>query len=185
MFLGLINKSNNKAFEELLMQYTDSLFNFAYRMTQNSQDAEDLVQESSIRAFKYFHKFKTGTNFKSWIMTILRNTFINKYRKASKEPPKVALEKVEGFVPATNVSGAEEEVFGEKMQYIVKDLPEELRTTLSLFYLDGFAYKDISNIMNVPIGTVMSRLYTARQTLKKKLIKYDKKENIKNELPGN
>lgn len=172
-----ISKVQTKDFEERLMQYADALFNIAYSMTRNSHDAEDLVQETGLRALRYYDKFKKDTNFRAWIMTIMRNIFINKYRKKAKEPQKVALDKVTGFVPVADVSGAQEEVFSENMKLYISELPEELRTTLTLFYVSGFAYKDIAGIMDVPIGTVMSRLYTARQMLKKKLSLRNKQES--------
>jgi RNA polymerase sigma-70 factor (ECF subfamily) len=176
---------NSSEFEELLMQNIDSIYNLALRMTFNSQDAEDLVQETSIRAFNYFSHFKKGTNFRAWIMTIMRNLFINRYRKKTREPQSVALDKVVGFVPVPQVSGAGEEIFSEKMKYIISELPEELRTTLVLFYVNGFAYKDIARIMDVPIGTVMSRLYTARQMLKKKLAHFKEEGISRHGLPEN
>ena len=185
MVTSWLNPGEQKEFEEQLMQNADSLFNLAYRMTQNSQDAQDLVQETSLRALRYFGKFKKGTNFRAWIMTIMRNVFNNQYRKTAKEPHKVALDKVTGFVPVADVSGADEEIFSEKMKVYISELPEELRTTLTLFYVDGFAYKDIASIMDVPIGTVMSRLYTARQMLKKKLTLRNKQGSFQDGLSEN
>ena len=184
---AVFNRSSGsqKQFEDLLMQSTDALFNLAYRMTNNSQDAEDLLQETSLRAYRYFGRFKEGTNFRAWIMTIMRNMYINRYRKKVKEPHKVALDKVTGFIPIADVSGADEEIFSENMKIYINDLPEEIRTTLTLFYVDGFSYKEIAEIMDVPIGTVMSRLYTARQMLKKKLTHRNKQGSFQNGLPEN
>ena len=132
--LDWIKINRQKEFEDLLMQNTDALYNLAFRMAGNSHDAEDLIQETSLRAYRYFGKFKEGTNFRAWIMTIMRNIYINRYRKKSREPQKVALDKVSGFVPIANVSGADEEIFSENMKLYISEIPEEIRTTLTLFY---------------------------------------------------
>jgi len=165
-----------KEFEERVLEHLDSLYNLALRMTQNKQDAEDLVQEAVLRAYRFFYKFETGTNFKAWIMTILRNIYINQYRKRIKEPLKVEFEEVENFISFPEITGSQEEIFSETLKPLIDKLPEELRTTITLFYVDGFSYKEIAKVMNCPVGTVMSRLYTARQILKKQLGKVTKKE---------
>lgn len=159
----------SKEFEEQLLECTDSMYNLAYRLTLNRDDAYDLVQDAAMRGFRYYYQFKRGTNFKGWILTILRNNFINKYRKKKREPAKVNFDLVESFVGAPEVNGATEEIFGESVQKSIDQLPEEMRTTITLFYVDGFAYKEIAEIMKCPIGTVMSRLYMAKQLLKRKL----------------
>lgn len=156
-------------FQELLLGNMDSMYNLAYRLTYNREDANDLVQEASLRAFRFFDKFEKGTNFKAWILTILRNLFINKYRKKVKEPTKVHYDELENFIGAPAIHGAAEEVFGENMQKSVDQLPEELKTAVILYYVDGFSYKEMAKIMKCPIGTVMSRLFMARQLLKKHL----------------
>jgi RNA polymerase sigma-70 factor (ECF subfamily) len=171
----LKNKRLKREFEEMILEHIDSLYNFAIRMAQNRQDAEDLVQEASLRAYSNFGKFRQGTNFKAWIMTILRNIYINEYRKKIKEPQKVGFEEVEEFVSLPEINGAQEEIFSESIKDSIDKLPEELRTILTLFYADGFSYKEIAEIMDCPVGTVMSRLYTARQILKKRLSKCGRK----------
>lgn len=157
------------------MEHIDALYNVAFRMTLNSHDAEDLVQETTLRAYRFFYKFKTGTNFKAWILTILRNLYINEYRKKTKEPQKVEFEKVENFISLPEVSGLQEEIFCETIKSSMNKLPEELRVTLTLFYVEDLSYKEIAEIMDVPIGTVMSRLYTARQILKKQISTFAEK----------
>lgn len=169
MFFWARNKSLKREFEEKILEHIDSLYNLAIRMTQNKQDAEDLVQEASLRAYRYFDKFKPGTNFKAWIMTIARNIYINDYRKKLKEPQKIDFEEVQNSIGLSEISGAQEEIFSESIQAVIDNLPEELRTTIILFYVEGFSYKELAGIMDIPIGTVMSRLYTARQILKKRL----------------
>ena len=176
MFYWARNKSLKREFEEKILEHIDSLYNLAIRMTQNEQDAEDLVQEASLKAYRHFDKFKPGTNFKAWIMTILRNLYINKYRKKLKEPVKIEFEEVENFISLPEISGVHEEIFSEMIRNSVDKLPQELRMVITLFYVDGFTYKEIAKITEVPLGTVMSRLYTARQILKRQLSKSMLKE---------
>lgn len=176
MFNWPQNKELKREFEEKISENIDSLYNLAIRMTQNKQDAEDLIQESVLRAYRFFHKFEKGTNFKAWIMTILRNIFINEYRKKRKEPQMVDFEKVKDFISLPEINGVQEEIFSEKTKSSIDRLSEELRTTLTLFYTENFSYKEMAKIMDVPVGTVMSRLYTARQILKKQLSAYGRKE---------
>jgi len=182
VFYWARNKSLKREFEEKILEHIDSLYNLAIRMTQNEQDAEDLVQEASLKAYRHFDKFKPGTNFKAWIMTIARNIYINCYRKKLKEPQKIEFEAVEDFIALTEISGAQEEIFSENIKSSIDRLPEELRTTIMLFYAEGFSYKEIAKIMDVPMGTVMSRLYTARQTLKRQLSAYERKRSSKDGL---
>ena len=165
-----------KEFEENLLAHMDSLYNFAYRLTRNRQEAEDLLQEASFRGFKAYHKFIEGTNFKAWMFTILRNIYINEYRKKSREPIKVNYEEVENFITLPEFTGFEEELFSEVLQQSLNQLPEELRSTLMLFYVEGLPYKEIAEVMKCPIGTVMSRLFMARQCMKKKMIQLAQKE---------
>jgi len=163
-----------KDFEEKILECIDSLYNLALRMTQHKQDAEDLTQEAVLRAYRFLTKFEEGTNFKAWIMAILRNVFINEYRRKTKEPQKIEFEKVEDFITIPEISGVQEEIFTENIKSSIDKLPEELRTTIILFYAEDFSYKEIAKIMDVPVGTVMSRLYTARQALKRQLSAYEK-----------
>lgn len=181
MFDWVRNKRLKKEFEERILEHIDSLYNVAIRMAHNRHDAEDLVQEAALRAYRNFNKFRQGTNFKGWIITILRNIYINEYRKKIKEPIKIGFEDVEDFISLPEIRGAQEEIFSENMKSLIDKLPEEIRSTIMLFYAEGFTYKEIAKIMDVPIGTVMSRLYTARQILKRQLSIYARREN-KNEL---
>lgn len=176
MFGFARSKNLKKEFEEKVLETVDALYNRAMQLTQNRQDAEDLVQETTLRAYRYFHRFERGTNFKAWIMTILRNLYINKYRKKLKEPVKVEFGEVENFISLPEISGAQEEIFSEIIRSSIDKLPKDLRMVISLFYVDGFTYKEIAKIIEVPLGTVMSRLYTARQILKRHLSKSILKE---------
>ena len=166
-----------KEYQELVLENMNSMYGLAYRMTQNHEDANDLVQEASLRGYRFFGKYEKGTNFKAWILTVLRNIFINQYRKRVKEPYKVNYDDVESFVSLPEISGFEEEVFGEDVQRSLDSMPEEMRTAINLFYVEGLSYKEIAGVMGCPVGTVMSRLHTARQLLKKKLSMLAKKEH--------
>lgn len=175
MFKSFTSEESQESFEENLLKHLDSLYNFAYRFTRNRQEAEDLVQEASLRGFKFCHKFAEGTNFKAWMFTIVRNIYINDYRKKSREPIKVDYEEVENFISLSEFTGFEEELFSETLQQSLNQLSEELRTTLVLFYVEDLSYKEIAEIMKCPVGTVMSRLFMARQCMKKKMIQLTKR----------
>ncbi|MCA9409292.1 MAG: sigma-70 family RNA polymerase sigma factor [Candidatus Omnitrophica bacterium] len=170
MFQFNQKNKDNIEFEENLMQSFNSLYNLAYRLTMNREEANDLVQEASLRAFRFYNKYEQGTNFKAWILTILRNTFINQYRKINREPSKVNYHDLENYVSSESLSSLQDEVFGESLQKSIDLLPEELKSVINLFYVEGFSYKEIAQVMRCPIGTVMSRLHTARQILKQRLI---------------
>jgi len=170
------NKKLKREFQEKILEHIDSLYNVALHMTKDKQNAQDLVQETALRAYRFFHRFEAGTNFKAWVMTVLRNIYINDYRKKIKEPAHIEFEEVEDFISLPQINGAQEEIFSETMQSLINELPQDLTTTLTLFYVDSFSYKEIAQIMSCPIGTVMSRLYTARQILKRQLSKYVEEE---------
>lgn len=178
MFNWRINKKIKEELKEDVLRHIDSLYNAALGMTRNKEDAEDLVQEAALRAYRFYHKFRQGSNFKAWIITILRNTYINEYRKRIKEPVKVEFEALEDSISLPGINRPAEGIFSEALKLSVDKLPEELRTTITLFYIEDLAYKEIAGIMNVPVGTVMSRLYTAREILRKSLSTYAKKREI-------
>ena len=158
------------SFEEKIAQNLSPLYNFVFYLTRNREDAQDLVQEATLRAYRFFHRYRQGTNFKAWIFTIARNLFINEYRRRKKEPGKIPLGgESESFIQLPQNISVQEEILIEQLKLAVDELPQELREAITLFYLEGFSYKDIAQIMDVPLGTVMSRLFTARQVLKKKM----------------
>jgi len=200
-------------FEAVAMPFVDSLYNTAYRMTRNAQDAEDLVQETYLKAYRYYDKFQEGTNFKAWLFKILKNTFINNYRKRQKTPPQSDFADIEDAFESqvseefsAQVKGPEEEFFdrvlteaarraihgaepdGETLKRLAeKDellqgdvLDENLKKALDdldlaykvpviLADLEGFSYKEIAEILEVPLGTVMSRLYRGRKNLEERM----------------
>jgi len=167
-------------FEQEALRHIDLLYNSAVQMTGNQADAEDLVQETFVKAFKFFHKFRTGTNCKAWLFKIMRNTFINSFRKKAKEPSKVSFEEVEKFYPDQEPKyelpideSDQEHMFDELLEDDVKQaldaLPLEFRMSVILSDIEGFSYQEIARIMECPIGTVRSRLSRARKMLQKRL----------------
>lgn len=168
-------------FQNEAVPHMDALFNFALRMTGDSDDASDLVQETYMRAFRFFDKFERGTNAKAWLFRIMKNTYINSYRKNSKTPEKVDYEDVENFYenvkPSTTEDAhLEKDIFDnlldDEVQNAITKLPEDFRTVVILADLEGFTYEEISDFIDCPIGTVRSRLHRARKMLYANLYDY-------------
>ena len=164
------------------MPYMDALYSAAMRMTRNPADAEDLVQETFLRAYRGFGGFKDGTNLKAWLYKILTNTFINTYRAKKRRPEETEFDDVEeyslygrmgGLEAANNERTPETEVLDAMPDEVVKEalesLPEQFRMAVLLADVEGFSYKEIADIMEVPIGTVMSRLHRGRKQLQRRL----------------
>jgi RNA polymerase sigma-70 factor, ECF subfamily len=169
-------------FAEQAMEYMGSLYSAALRMTRNPSDAEDLVQETYLKAYRAFGSFQEGTNLKAWLYRILTNTFINSYRARRRRPEQTELDDVEDLYLYRRLGGleavsagrsAEEEVlehFTEsEVKEAVESLPEQFRMAVLLADVEGFSYKEIADILEVPIGTVMSRLHRGRRALQKAL----------------
>ncbi len=172
-------------FAEQAMQHMSSLYSGALRMTRNPADAEDLVQETYLKAYRGFGGFQEGTNLKAWLYRILTNTFINNYRAKKRRPEESELDEVEdlylyrrlGGLEAAEVGrSAEDELLDHVTDSEVKDaiesLPEKFRVAVLLADVEGFSYKEIAQILDVPIGTVMSRLHRGRKGLQKALYTY-------------
>ena len=175
-----------KLFEQIAFEHINAMYSTALRVTRNQQDAEDLVQETFLKAYKNFHHFEPGTNFKAWIFRILMNTFINKYHKDQKNPVSVEFEKVEHTVEQilsddeiktvlTNRNKFRE-LFDDEIVHAIENMPEDYRLCVLLCDIENFSYNEISEMLNVPIGTVMSRISRGRKILQKSLLDYAKKE---------
>jgi len=175
-------RQDDDEFEAVAMPFVDSLYNTALRMARNAEDAEDLVQEAYLKAYKYYDKFEPGTNFKAWLFKILKNTFINSYRKKQRTPPQSDFAEIEDAFEnqvhdaAQTVKGPEQEllegVLDEDVQRAIDELPDDYRMAIVLADLEGFSYKEIAQILEVPLGTVMSRLYRGRKLLEAAMLGY-------------
>ncbi|MEX6429678.1 sigma-70 family RNA polymerase sigma factor [Ferrimicrobium sp.] len=165
------------------MQYTENLYSAALRMTHNAADAEDLVQETFLKAYRAYESFQEGTNLKAWLYRILTNTYINIYRAKKRRPDESNLEDVEDLYLYRRLGGleavqagrsAEEEVLDRITDTDVKEaidsLPDQFRLAVVLSDIEGFSYKEIAEIMDVPLGTVMSRLHRGRRAMQRALL---------------
>lgn len=168
-------------FEREAIPHMDALYNFALKMTGDSDEADDLVQETYLKAFRFFDKFEKGTNCKAWLFRIMKNTYINKYRKETKEPDKVDYEEVENFYEnvkpsSTDSAHLEKDIYDnlldDELSEAINSLPEDFKTVIILCDIEGFTYEEIADFIDVPVGTVRSRLHRARKMLFTKLQNY-------------
>jgi RNA polymerase sigma-70 factor (ECF subfamily) len=170
------------------LPYRDQLYKSALRMTRSVEDAEDLIQETYLKAYKYYARFSEGTNFKAWLFKIMKNTFINSYRKKKLQPPKVDFDEIQEGLEETlmdqahaSLTDPESWMTGVEMDHEVHEaligLPHDYKMVVLLADLQGFAYKEIAGILAVPVGTVMSRLYRGRRMLEKALLSYGRRYN--------
>jgi RNA polymerase sigma-70 factor (ECF subfamily) len=170
------------------LPYREQLYRSALRMTRSVEDAEDLIQETYLKAYKYYARFSEGTNFKAWLFKIMKNTFINSYRKKKLQPPKVDFDEIQEGLEETlmdqahaSLTDPESWMTGVEMDHEVHEaligLPHDYKMVVLLADLQGFAYKEIAGILAVPVGTVMSRLYRGRRMLEKALLSYGRRYN--------
>ncbi len=179
-------------FQALAFEHVDSLYNTAVRMTKNALDAEDLLQDVYLRAFRFFHRFERGTNFKAWIFKILTNTYINQYRKKINKPYHVDLEKIkynyddkEATVQTSSQESERldyETLFDDEIKNALQQIPDEFRVVVLLADVESFSYKEVAKIIGCPIGTVMSRLSRGRKQLQNYLREYATKGGFINKV---
>ena len=171
------------------MPHINSMYNFAYRLTLDRDDSKDLLQDTYLKAYRFIDSFQQGTNAKAWLFRILKNSFINDYRKKSKEPSKVDYQEVESFYNSEDVDRqitpdlrveALKDMIGDEISNALNALDVDFRTVIILCDLEGFKYDEMAKILDIPIGTVRSRLHRARNLLKEKLSEYAKQMGYKN-----
>jgi RNA polymerase sigma-70 factor (ECF subfamily) len=181
----LMNSTQSKQslFEQEALPHMNALYSFAVRLCRDRDDASDLLQETFLKGFRFFDKFETGTNCKAWLFRILKNTYINQYRKDKKEPDTIEYDTIEEFYDLIRSESSEstdlqkrifDNLLDDEISIALDSLPESFRTAIILCDLEGMTYDEISEILECPIGTVRSRLHRARNILASKLIKYAK-----------
>ncbi len=177
--------ADQAVFAEQAMEFAPQLYSAAMRMTRNRADAEDLVQETYLKGFRSFHTFEEGTNLRAWLFRILTNTYINKYRAKQRRPDETDLGEIEDLYLYRRMSSFDDPALGrsaedslmamladDQVKAALESLPDNFRLPVILADVDGFSYKEIAEILDVPIGTVMSRLHRGRKAMQKALYEY-------------
>jgi RNA polymerase sigma-70 factor (ECF subfamily) len=175
--------TDRSAFAAEAMQHAPQLYSAALRMTRNPADAEDLVQETFLKAYRGFASFQEGTNLRAWLFRILTNTFINTYRSKQRRPVETDLDDVEDLYMYRRIGAlqaaarsAEDQMLDlftdDEVKQSLEELPEAFRLPVLLADVEGFSYKEIAEILDIPIGTVMSRLHRGRKAMQKRLFDY-------------
>lgn len=188
-FLLTVSTPNpkHKEFEQQALPHMDILYNYGLRMTGNPDDARDLLQETYLKAYRFWDKFEQGTNLRAWMFRIMKNTYINMYRKVSKEPSKVDYDEIEEYyniikAESSDSNDLQEKIFDQLLDDDVskalESLPEEFRTVVILCDIEGLAYEEIADFLQIPVGTVRSRLHRGRKLLYTKLFDYAKDRGI-------
>jgi len=183
--------ADQKDFAEQAMEYAPQLYSAALRMTRNRADAEDLVQDAYLRAYRSFHTFQEGTNLRAWLYRILTNAYINKYRAKQRRPQESELGEIEdlylyrrlGSMETAAASMSAEEHFldlftDDEVKQALEELPDNFRLPVLLADVEGFAYKEIAEMLDIPIGTVMSRLHRGRKAMQRALYDFAKARGL-------
>ncbi|MFT4737952.1 MAG: RNA polymerase sigma factor (sigma-70 family) [Cyclobacteriaceae bacterium] len=174
-------KEQVQIFEQEFLPHLDAMYNFAYRLTVDEDDAKDLVQDTYMKAYRFIKSFQKGTNSKAWLYRILKNSFINDYRKKSKQPAKVDYQEVESYYNSDDISEnatidlrseSVKDMIGDEVSNALNALAVDFRTVIILCDIEGFTYEEMAKILDIPIGTVRSRLHRARNLLKERLSTY-------------
>lgn len=178
-------RKKQREFEREALPHMDVLYNFALRTTGNADDAQDLLQETYLKAFRFWDKYEKGTNIRAWMFRIMKNSYINRYRKETKEPDKVDYEDIENFYNSiradhTDSNDLQEKIFsgllGDEVARALESIPEDFRTVVILCDIEGLTYEEIAEFIECPIGTVRSRLHRGRKLLQAKLMEYAKSQ---------
>ncbi|MBK7232303.1 MAG: sigma-70 family RNA polymerase sigma factor [Saprospiraceae bacterium] len=173
--------TEKEKFDQELLPHLEALHSFAYHLTYNEEDAEDLVQETFIKAFKYLDHYDEGTNAKAWLFKILKNVYINEFRKKNRRPRQVDFEEASAYHDGEDVAVVSyddlraelfDQIMGDEVNQALQSIPEEFKTIILLCDIEDFTYQEIAKILDIPVGTVRSRLFRARNMLKDKLKDY-------------
>ncbi len=188
MFIPLLAKiepqPNHAEFERETLPHMDILYNYAVRMTGSREDAADLVQETYLKAYRFWDKYEKGTNIRAWLFRILKNSYINRYRKEKREPSTVNYEDIQNFYhvikdDSTDSNDLQEKIFDglldDDVTMALESIPEDFRTVVILCDIEGMTYEEIAEFVDSPIGTVRSRLHRGRKMLREKLFEYGRK----------
>lgn len=187
----LSDELRRRRFAEEALPLVDRMYSAALRYTRDPSDAEDLVQETMVKAYRSFHQYRPGTNLRAWLYRVLHTTYISMYRKAQRRPQESLQEQIDDFSFYEEVArtggSAEREVLesltAEEVKQAMADLPETFRMAVYLADVEGFAYKEIAEIMDTPVGTVMSRLHRGRKALQKALAGYARSRGLISDEP--
>jgi len=181
-------EQKHRIFESEFLPHIDAMYNFAYRITYDEDMAKDLLQDTFYKAFRFLESFHEGTNAKAWLFRILKNSFINEFRKKSKEPSMVDYQDVETYYNSDDVNEiitsdlrveVLQDMIGDEVSNALNALAVDFRIVIILCDLEGFTYEEMSKILDIPIGTVRSRLHRARNLLREKLKTYAKSMGFK------
>lgn len=174
-------RSRHLEFEREAVPHMDFLYNYALRMSGNADDANDLVQETYLKAYRFWDRYEKGTNVRAWLFRIMKNSFINRYRKESRSPDSVDYHDIQNYfnlirADETDPNDLQEKIFGGLMEddvaRAVESLPEEFRTVVILSDIEGLSYEEIAEFVDCPIGTIRSRLHRGRKLLRERLSSY-------------
>ncbi|MEX1275363.1 MAG: sigma-70 family RNA polymerase sigma factor [Bacteroidota bacterium] len=185
--LSRTTKKKHAEFEAEALPHMDVLYNFALRTTGNEDDARDLLQETYLKAYRFWDKYEQGTNIRAWLFRIMKNTYINRYRKEVKEPDKVDYETVENFynsirAQSSDPNDLQEKLYGnllgDEVAKALESLPDDFRTVVILCDIEGLTYEEIAEFVDRPIGTVRSRLHRGRKLLQEQLYGYAKQRGM-------
>ncbi len=180
-------KKKHAEFEAEALPHMDVLYNFALRTAGNENDARDLLQETYLKAYRFWDKYEKGTNIRAWLFRIMKNSYINRYRKETKEPDKVDYDDIENFYNSiradfTDPNDLQEQLYGnllgDEVTKALQSLPDDFRTVVILCDIEGLTYEEIAEFVECPIGTVRSRLHRGRKLLQEKLQDYARQQGF-------